>query len=246
MTGFWPICVRYRLWFLITLMAVLDITAVVRHRIVTLLIVAIALNAIACGWVVVESFRRGRHALPLRHTAVIFALLIILNALVFSGTYMRLQQSKMPLVVLSEKAPAFEWTEYDGTRHRSSELSGHVVVLHFWATWCAPCRKEFPKLTAFAHTQPNILFLTVSSDSEEAKPENFIRSIHEDVHLHNPPNLLFAWDPNNAIAHDVFHNLSYPATVIVDPSGRMRYKFIMPVDWGSPAIKAYLTALEKP
>lgn len=46
-------------------------------------------------------------------------------------------------------APDFELTMIDGTRIRSSELRGQVVVLNFWATWCVPCRTELPLLDGY-------------------------------------------------------------------------------------------------
>lgn len=45
-------------------------------------------------------------------------------------------------------APAFIATSLDGKGFDLSTLKGKVVILHFWATWCAPCREEMPALEA--------------------------------------------------------------------------------------------------
>ncbi len=45
-------------------------------------------------------------------------------------------------------APAFDYTLLDGSRHNSAALRGQVLMLNFWATSCAVCVKEMPKLAA--------------------------------------------------------------------------------------------------
>lgn len=42
------------------------------------------------------------------------------------------------------RTPEFAFTALDGTDVRSDELRGRVVVLNFWATWCAPCGRRSP------------------------------------------------------------------------------------------------------
>ncbi len=49
-------------------------------------------------------------------------------------------------VKLGEPAPPFELTSIDGTKVRSADLHGQVVVLNFWATWRGPCKAELPLL----------------------------------------------------------------------------------------------------
>ena len=49
-------------------------------------------------------------------------------------------------VKIGEKAPPFELTLIDGTKVRSTDLRGQVVILNFWATWCGPCKTELPLL----------------------------------------------------------------------------------------------------
>ena len=52
-------------------------------------------------------------------------------------------------VKIGEKAPPFELTLINGTKVRSADLHGQVVVLNFWATWCGPCKAELPLLDSY-------------------------------------------------------------------------------------------------
>jgi thiol-disulfide isomerase/thioredoxin len=49
----------------------------------------------------------------------------------------------------SEPAPAFAAKSLAGQQIDSAGLKGKVVILHFWATWCPPCREEMPALDKF-------------------------------------------------------------------------------------------------
>jgi cytochrome c biogenesis protein CcmG/thiol:disulfide interchange protein DsbE len=67
-------------------------------------------------------------------------------------------------------APAATLVTLDGQRIATSELLGRVVILTFWATWCAPCREELPLLSAYAaqHAAEGLTVLAFTLDSPDA------------------------------------------------------------------------------
>lgn len=59
-------------------------------------------------------------------------------------------------VATGEAAVTFELTDMDGTVRQSSEWNGKPKLVNFWATWCAPCRREIPLLKDAQNTYTDI------------------------------------------------------------------------------------------
>jgi thiol-disulfide isomerase/thioredoxin len=73
--------------------------------------------------------------------------------------------------VLDDALPALTLVTGDGARSESQAWQSKVVVLHFWASWCVPCRKELPELAGLAKAiAPNVEIVLVAID-EDKTPE---------------------------------------------------------------------------
>ena len=74
--------------------------------------------------------------------------------------------------VVGKPAPALVLHTLDGQTISTESLRGKVLILTFWATWCEPCRKELPLLSAYAaaHAQQGLQVLGFSLDGPENLP----------------------------------------------------------------------------
>jgi len=70
---------------------------------------------------------------------------------------------------VGEPAPPATLVALNGERISTSELRGRVVILTFWATWCAPCREELPLLSVYAarHAAKGLTVLGFTLDSAD-------------------------------------------------------------------------------
>jgi cytochrome c biogenesis protein CcmG, thiol:disulfide interchange protein DsbE len=107
-------------------------------------------------------------------------------------------------------------TTVDGNPWQLAQRRGQIILINFWATWCAPCRKETPGLVELAQDE-NLAILGISLDaggdttSNRAKVEAFTRSLHVPYPMAFPPRgsqLEFGMD-------------LIPTTVLIDRQGRI-------------------------
>jgi thiol-disulfide isomerase/thioredoxin len=81
-----------------------------------------------------------------------------------------------PELARARLAPPFAVTTMDGQRISLDDLTGKVVLIDFWATWCGPCRAALPHMREIAKKfegQP-LIVLSVSVDTDEGKWKEFV------------------------------------------------------------------------
>ena len=117
---------------------------------------------------------------------------------------------------VGKSAPDFTLKSLDGKNLKLSEMTGNVILINFWASWCGPCREEMPLLNALHNKyEPlgfTVLGVNVEEDLKGAK--GFLKNFPVDF-----PVLL---DNTNKVSKQ-FKVVAMPTTIVVDRDGNMRY-----------------------
>jgi cytochrome c biogenesis protein CcmG/thiol:disulfide interchange protein DsbE len=133
-------------------------------------------------------------------------------------------------------APLFALDSIEGKQVELAGFAGRPVLLHFFASWCGPCRAEFPQLSAVQDEfeEEGLAVLGVAEDEE-------MRPIRVFVEMTKPsfPVLL---DMEGKVA-DSYMSYAIPETIFVDREGMIRWRHAGPVEWKGPAARARIKDL---
>lgn len=126
----------------------------------------------------------------------------------------------------------------DGTEGTLADHQGKLVLLNFWATWCAPCRKEMPMLSELQSELGGGTFEVVTLATGH-NPPPAIKAFLEKINVDNLP---LHRDPKQKIARDM-GVLGLPITVLISPEGEEIARMRGDADWASDNAKEILRAL---
>ncbi len=116
-----------------------------------------------------------------------------------------------------------EWIELKGLEERIARERGRVVVVNYWATWCEPCREEFPEFVEFHRhwSERGVTFLSVSLDVASVR-DTEVKKFLAEQRVPFPVYIrAAAEDPNDFInAIDRKWTGELPATFVYDREGR--------------------------
>ena len=124
----------------------------------------------------------------------------------------------------------------DATRSLG-EWRGQWVVVNFWATWCAPCRKEMPSLDRLAASGQAVVAVAAGRN-----PVPAIERFWAETGITHVASLR---DPKTDMARPL-GILGLPATLIINPEGMEVGRLIGDAEWDSPEARAVLAALAGP
>src|SRR4030067_2580849 len=150
---------------------------------------------------------------PLPVWAIILAFALLFGFLVLLALGLRNAQEGP--IGIGKTVPAFELTAFDGTVYDTSDYSGKVIVVNFWASWCQPCESEaadFEKAWQYYKPSGDVVFLGV--DYVDTEPEALAYLERFGISYPNGPDL-------RTSISQMFRILGVPETYIIDRSGRL-------------------------
>ena len=135
----------------------------------------------------------------------------------------------------AETVPALALSQLDGPGIDLAEFRGTPVIVHFFATWCAPCIAEMASLNALAAARKGSpAILAISVGEVDARVRNFFRDrpVAFPILLDRDRSAMKTWQVEGL-----------PTSFVLDRDLRPAFKAVEPLDWTSPSVVAALAAL---
>ena len=121
-------------------------------------------------------------------------------------------------------APGFTLADMDGETFKLESARGKWVFLHFWASWCGPCREEMPAIQQMTEKFDNDQFVIVLVNTAEDEDTifSFLGEIGMDM------NSLMDSD---GLVTEKYKPRGLPTTILIDPEGKVQYQAIGGREW---------------
>jgi cytochrome c biogenesis protein CcmG, thiol:disulfide interchange protein DsbE len=177
------------------------------------------------------------------HSKVDLAIKGTIGALLVALGFVIVWSMQEHIASVGDAAPNFTITTTAGETVTPRNFGGKILVLNFWASWCAPCVEEAPSLNEFAKTlkDSGVVVLGVSVDRNERAFQNFVKR----------------FDVSYPLARDPEENLSYrygtykiPESYIIDRNGKVVRKYAgLPerdghaISWMDPELLGFVKSL---
>jgi thiol-disulfide isomerase/thioredoxin len=134
-------------------------------------------------------------------------------------------------------SPVLNMQDLQGRTWTSATLKGRVVVLNFWATWCAPCKEEMPTLQDLHDSPQAPVVIAVNVKEPKSRVQTFLNQRHLSlpVVLDERGDLARQWGVR-----------VYPTTVLIAPDGQARWRVLGDLDWDGLQAESWIKDLQRP
>ncbi|MNL38492.1 Thiol-disulfide oxidoreductase ResA [compost metagenome] len=126
-----------------------------------------------------------------------------------------------------EGVPNFSYKDFSGQELELKSLTGKVVILNFWASWCAPCVEEVPSLIKLVKEfKGEVQLIAVSGDSRKEDIEVFLKSFPELKHV----DIKIVWDEDRSLMKK-FDVTRLPESLVLGKDQKVVKKLVGSIDW---------------
>jgi thiol-disulfide isomerase/thioredoxin len=139
-------------------------------------------------------------------------------------------------------AQNFILNDIDGEKFELNTTKGHWVFLHFWASWCGPCREEMPAVQKLSEAMQgqNFQIIMINTAEDEDTIFEFLGTLNIEL------NSLMDVD---GVVTETWKPRGLPTTFLIDPKGKTKYQAIGGREWEKPEyidfIKKLLLSTDK-
>lgn len=169
------------------------------------------------------------------------SILVIISAMLIMLAITPATADELPQGVIpadARPAPPLQLDNLDGEAYDLESSQGRWRFVHFWASWCGPCRKEMPSIDRMTRllADSDIEFVLVNTAETEDSIFTFLGIV--------APDLVPLLDSDGA-ATDAWQPRGLPATYLVDPDGLIQYQALGGREWDQPEYLEFLRNLAK-
>lgn len=117
-------------------------------------------------------------------------------------------------VTVGEPAPFFELLDIKQNTVSSNDLKGKVMFVNFWASWCAPCRKELPMLDQLQSRHEDLIVVAINIDEDRNNAQRFLDKYKISS--------LVLFDPQTSVITR-YGAVAMPTSYVLDKKGVVRF-----------------------
>ncbi|MDQ7004019.1 MAG: TlpA disulfide reductase family protein [Ghiorsea sp.] len=139
--------------------------------------------------------------------------------------YIWIVLSVMLFAPLSAQSIEYQWQNAEGEVVTLASLQNKPVILHFWASWCPPCRTEMPAMDQWVKAHPNVHVVMISLDNDQKDAQSFYAA----KGIQAPLNM-------GSMRHTSRLGVrGLPTTIIIDQQGEVSQRHMGNLHWADEA-----------